>query len=149
MTPQPRPRFFTLQLADGRSWPGIQFPSGHVAVNHPDEPLAFTIAISLDGLLDGAGSDPALVDARVVMGNDDHALYESAERDVLAVQALIEHWSTVAPPTHARRDLEAALNAARAGHPEPSWYCPTCGTGGPRTERHYHPRCCTPESEEA
>ncbi|MFE3124476.1 hypothetical protein ACFXHD_13770, partial [Streptomyces hydrogenans] len=139
MTPQPRPRFFTLQLADGRSWPGIQFPSGHVAVNHPDEPLAFTIAISLDGLLDGTGRVPEpLADARVVMGNDDHALYESAERDVLAVQALIEHWSTVAPPTHARRDLEATLNAARAGHPEPSWYCPTCGEGGPRTERHYH-----------
>ncbi|MEU9789098.1 hypothetical protein AB0E27_00490 [Streptomyces sparsogenes] len=45
-------RPFQLHLTDGRIWHGAQFPNGHVCLNHPDEANWFTIAVSLDALLE-------------------------------------------------------------------------------------------------
>lgn len=59
------PRPFRLHLADGRAWAGVEFPGGHVAVNHPDEPVAFTVALSMEALLVGP-----LADARVKWAAD-------------------------------------------------------------------------------
>lgn len=46
-------RPFRLHLTDGRIWHGVEFPSGHAALNHPEDdmPSAFTIAISVEHLL--------------------------------------------------------------------------------------------------
>lgn len=49
-------RPFRLHLDDGRVLHGVEFPNGHVAVNHPDEPGgAFTVGISLGALTDEPG----------------------------------------------------------------------------------------------
>lgn len=54
MTDWSRP--FRLHLPDGRTFHGAEFPNGHAAVNHPGEPGgAFTVAISLDGLINQPG----------------------------------------------------------------------------------------------
>lgn len=54
-----------LHLVDGRVWHSVEFPSGMVAVNHPDELNVFTIAMSIDGLLSEQPEGAALHGARV------------------------------------------------------------------------------------
>ncbi|MFD8088634.1 hypothetical protein [Streptomyces malaysiensis] len=47
-------RPFLLHLPDGRTYSGACFPSGHVAVNHPDQddqPYIMTLATTMDHLL--------------------------------------------------------------------------------------------------
>jgi hypothetical protein len=58
-------RRFHLHLADGRVWPGVEFPSGHVAVNHPDERDWFTVAVSTDGLLNDLPPQHPMHGARI------------------------------------------------------------------------------------
>ncbi|MFJ1808534.1 MULTISPECIES: hypothetical protein [unclassified Streptomyces] len=48
--PAPAVPFF-LRLADGRTWSGVEFPSGFVCVHHPGEPVLCTVAVSLEALL--------------------------------------------------------------------------------------------------
>lgn len=69
-------RPFRLRLAGGRVWHGVQFPSGHVAMNHPDEPdvaAGFTIALSVDDLLSDRHLNDPLTGACVEWpeGDDD------------------------------------------------------------------------------
>lgn len=61
-------RPFRLRLTDGRIWHGVQFPSGHIAVNHPgedDEPYMMSIAVSMDDLLGERHPEDPLKDALV------------------------------------------------------------------------------------
>jgi hypothetical protein len=58
-------RRFTLHLTDGRTWSGVEFPSGHVAVNSPDERDWFTVATSTGGLLEDLYPEHPLVGAHI------------------------------------------------------------------------------------
>jgi hypothetical protein len=60
-------RRFLLHLTDGRTFPGVEFPSGHAALNHPEADMAsaFTIATTVDHLTDGLHPRHPLHGARV------------------------------------------------------------------------------------
>ncbi|MGW6743772.1 hypothetical protein ACWGDX_24140 [Streptomyces sp. NPDC055025] len=58
-------RPFRLHLTDGRVWHGTEFPGGHVCLNHPDEYNAFTVALTLDALLEDRSPEDPLRGARV------------------------------------------------------------------------------------
>lgn len=61
-------RRFHLHLRDGRVFHGARFPSGQVAVNHPqqpDQPYIMTLALDLDALLSERHPEDPLHEARV------------------------------------------------------------------------------------
>ena len=63
-TPEPA-RPFLLRLPDGRVWSGAEFPGGFVCVHHPDEHNVCTIAVSVNGLLEGGSPNDPVRDATV------------------------------------------------------------------------------------
>lgn len=66
MNDQPQARLFHVILADGRRFEGVQFSDGFVCVRYPAEyGRPCTIAVNLDGFLEGADRDPALSGAEV------------------------------------------------------------------------------------
>lgn len=67
-------RPFRLRLRDGRIIPGVEFPSGNVVINHPDEedqPYVVTLALTLDGLFAERHPEDPLYDAQVEWADEE------------------------------------------------------------------------------
>lgn len=122
MTHHPQTRRFTLHLADGRVFHGAEFPSGHAAVNHPDDPVlpsVFTVTLGIEHLTDVPAGHP-LHGARLEWTDPEE------EQRAETAEAVLARVRAVHVP---------ACQAARAKVAPTAFDCPLCqALGGAATE---------------